>query len=89
MPIARNRIKFIETAIHPRQSRPDIPCLENGPFRLDRWVPTQNGTVNLASIATRSHNFQFEPEARSARIDIEIDFWMGESCARQGRFSSS
>ena len=32
------------------------------------------GTVNLAPIATRSHNIQTAPKARSAQTDIENDF---------------
>ena len=32
------------------------------------------GTVNLAPIAIRSHNFQSAPEVGSASIDIENDF---------------
>ena len=31
MPVARNRSRFIEIAIHLRQSRPDIPCPETAP----------------------------------------------------------
>jgi hypothetical protein len=41
-PVARNRIRFIEIAIHPRRNRPDIPCPRNGPFRLNRQVPGRN-----------------------------------------------
>jgi hypothetical protein len=47
MPIARNRIKFIEIAIRFRQSRPDIPCPENGPFLLKRRVPDRKFVISI------------------------------------------
>jgi hypothetical protein len=42
MPIARNRSRFIEIAIHLQQSRPDNPHPRNGPFLLERRVPGRN-----------------------------------------------
>jgi hypothetical protein len=48
MPVARNRIKFIAIAIHLRQTRPDIPGLENGPFLLNRRVPGRKSVIAVA-----------------------------------------
>jgi hypothetical protein len=42
IPIARNRIRFIEIAIRFRQIAVKHPRPENRPLRLDRWVTTQN-----------------------------------------------
>ena len=41
MLVARNRIRFIEIAIHFRQSRPDSPLPGNGPFFLKRQYPAE------------------------------------------------
>ena len=45
MPVARNRIRFIEIAIHLRQNRPDIPRPGNGPFLLERRVPGRKSVI--------------------------------------------
>jgi hypothetical protein len=45
MPVARNRIRFIAIAIHLRQSRPVIPCPENGPFLFERRVPGRKSVI--------------------------------------------
>ena len=42
IPVARNRIRFIEIAIRFRQNAVKHPRPENRPLRLDRRVPTQN-----------------------------------------------
>jgi hypothetical protein len=48
MPVARNRIKFIAIAIRFRQSRPDIPRPENGPFFFERRVPGRKSVIAVA-----------------------------------------
>jgi hypothetical protein len=48
MPVARNRIKFIEIAIHLRRNRPDIPHPRNGPFFLNRRVPGRKSVIAVA-----------------------------------------
>jgi hypothetical protein len=51
MPVARNQIRFIEIAIRSQQSRPDIPCPENGPFLLNRRVPGRKFVIALPALA--------------------------------------
>ena len=48
MPVARNRIKFIEIAIRFRQNRPDILCPGNRPFLLNRRVPGKKFVIAAA-----------------------------------------
>ena len=50
MPVARNRIRFIEIAIRFRQNRPDIPRPRNGPFLLNRRVPGRKFVIAVACL---------------------------------------
>jgi hypothetical protein len=51
MPVARNRIKFIEIAIHLRQNRPAIPGPGNGPFLFERRVPGRKFVIASPALA--------------------------------------
>jgi hypothetical protein len=48
IPIACNRIRFIEIAIHLRRNRPDIPHPRNGPFLLNRRIPGRKSVIAVA-----------------------------------------
>jgi hypothetical protein len=50
-PVARNRIKFIEIAIHLRQNRPAIPGPGNGPFLFERRVPGRKFVIASPALA--------------------------------------
>ena len=48
MPVARNRIRFIEIAIRFRQSQPDIPCQETAPSFLNDGYPAEKSVIEVA-----------------------------------------
>jgi hypothetical protein len=47
--VARNRIKFIETAIRSWQNRSDDLRPENDPFFLERRVPGRKSVIAVAN----------------------------------------
>jgi len=48
MSVTRNRIRFIEIAIHPRQNASNIPTDETAPFLLKRQVLDRKFVIAVA-----------------------------------------
>jgi len=75
MSVARNRIKFIEIAIHLRRNQPDIPYQETPPSSLNDGYPAGNAfqpSTNQAPLVWRPVSWIVVEELDHDRVRVKF-----------------